>query len=388
MNALPLAPEPGSRCCAGRALAVRRLELRDFRNYRHVALEPRPGPIVLHGENGAGKTNLLEAVSLLSPGRGLRRRQARRDRPQRRRRLSPARRCSTGITGPVEIETGHDRDAERRSAAGSTASRCAARTRWASICSLLWLTPAMDRLFAEGAAGRRRFLDRLVLAIDSGPCRARRRLRARVARALAPACVPAGAMPPGWARSSSASPRPASRSPRPAASWCADLDGELARAQHSFPPPAPRPRRRARELARRRCRRSEAEQRLAETLAASTRRGRRRPAAPRSGRTAATSWPPTRWRGEAAARCSTGRQKAYPDQHRAGPGAAAAAAARRPADPAAGRGHRPSRPAPPHRAAGAPWSTSARSAGSPAPRPDCSTPSCAAATSSMSSTER
>ena len=69
MTALPLARERGGAPAPARALAVRRLELRDFRNYRHLVLEPGPGPIVLHGENGAGKTNLLEAVSMLAPGR-------------------------------------------------------------------------------------------------------------------------------------------------------------------------------------------------------------------------------------------------------------------------------------------------------------------------------
>ena len=73
MTALPLAREQAAAAEPARALSVRRLELRDFRNYRHLLLEPGPGPIVLHGENGAGKTNLLEAVSLLAPGRGLRR---------------------------------------------------------------------------------------------------------------------------------------------------------------------------------------------------------------------------------------------------------------------------------------------------------------------------
>ena len=80
-----------------------------------VALEPRPGPIVLYGENGAGKTNLLEAVSMLSPGRGLRgAKLAEMDRSDG----GPLRLGARldGHQGPVEIETSHDREAERRSA--------------------------------------------------------------------------------------------------------------------------------------------------------------------------------------------------------------------------------------------------------------------------------
>ena len=75
MTALPLAREAGATAAPVRVLSVKRLELWDFRNYRHLVLDAGSGPVVLHGENGAGKTNLLEALSLLTPGRGLRRAQ-------------------------------------------------------------------------------------------------------------------------------------------------------------------------------------------------------------------------------------------------------------------------------------------------------------------------
>ena len=164
MTALPLAREQAAAAEPARALSVRRLELREFRNYRHLLLEPGPGPIVLHGENGAGKTNLLEAVSLLAPGRGL-----------RRARLGDLDLAGggpwslhaevDGQLGPVDLATARDPDAERRSVtADGQALR--SQTGLGEHLSLLWLTPAMDRLFAEGATGRRRFLDRLVLAID------------------------------------------------------------------------------------------------------------------------------------------------------------------------------------------------------------------------------
>jgi DNA replication and repair protein RecF len=168
MTALPLAREQGGAPAAARALAVRRLELRDFRNYRHLVLEPAgPGPIVLHGENGAGKTNLLEAVSMLAPGRGLRRaRLAELDREGGGGPWSVGG-LVDGHLGPVELLTARDPDAERRGvAADGQAMR--SQNGLGELVSLLWLTPAMDRLFADGASARRRFLDRLVLAVDPG----------------------------------------------------------------------------------------------------------------------------------------------------------------------------------------------------------------------------
>jgi DNA replication and repair protein RecF len=126
-------------------------------------MEPGPGLVVLTGDNGAGKTNLLEAVSLLSPGRGLRgaalSEMARTDGPGG---FAVAVRLLD-----VEIGTGTAAAApERRQVRVNGAP--ASATSLAEWLSILWLTPAMDRLFQEGAGGRRRFLDRLVLALEPG----------------------------------------------------------------------------------------------------------------------------------------------------------------------------------------------------------------------------
>src|SRR3954454_21685236 len=113
MNAEPLAREQGAVDAPGRALTVRRLELTDIRNYRQLTLRPRAGPIVLHGANSAGKTNLLEAVSMLSPGRGLRSAKlAELDRAEGGN--SPLRDDVDSPLGLLEIETAHDRSTDRQ----------------------------------------------------------------------------------------------------------------------------------------------------------------------------------------------------------------------------------------------------------------------------------
>jgi DNA replication and repair protein RecF len=143
-----------------------RLSLTDFRSYADALIEPGPGFVILTGENGAGKTNILEAVSLLSPGRGLRRaslsEMARCGGPGG---FAVAARLSPFPEGEgVTIGTGTlAASPERRQVRinGATAS-ATALGEWLAV---LWLTPAMDRLFGEGASGRRAFLDRLTLAL-------------------------------------------------------------------------------------------------------------------------------------------------------------------------------------------------------------------------------
>lgn len=154
-----------------RRLAVTRLTLTDFRCYRQQRLETDGRPVVLAGVNGAGKTNVLEALSFLVPGRGLRR--ARLGEVRRHDSLprpwGVAARVSTP-RGAVEIGTGYEAappagGRERRVVRidGQPAKN---QAELAEHVNAQWLTPQMDRLFVEGVSGRRRFLDRLVYGFD------------------------------------------------------------------------------------------------------------------------------------------------------------------------------------------------------------------------------
>jgi DNA replication and repair protein RecF len=147
---------------------VSRLSLADFRNYASLSLELRPGAVVLTGENGAGKTNLLEAVSFLSPGRGLRRANY----------AEIARNGAAGgfavharvasAQGDSEIGTGTMGMGEGESGRRVRIDGADARTSEGllGVLRVAWMTPAMDALFGGPAGDRRRFVDRLVLAID------------------------------------------------------------------------------------------------------------------------------------------------------------------------------------------------------------------------------
>lgn len=154
--------------------AISRLVLNNFRNYATLRLECDDRPVVLTGPNGAGKTNILEALSFLAPGRGLRRARISAATMQassdsvgwsvwttiRKLSLFPPHALET-----VEIGVGQDGRSERRKVKidGRAAK---SQTALSGAISILWLTPQMDRLFIEGAGGRRRFLDRLVLGQD------------------------------------------------------------------------------------------------------------------------------------------------------------------------------------------------------------------------------
>jgi DNA replication and repair protein RecF len=137
-----------------------RLTLSDFRNHEDALIVPAHRFVLLTGQNGAGKTNILEAISLLTPGRGL-----------RGAKLSDVARQGGrggfGIAAQVDgvtIGTGADPSApdRRQVRVGGVSS---AANSLAEHLSVIWLTPAMDRLFTDSAGGRRRFFDRLVLAL-------------------------------------------------------------------------------------------------------------------------------------------------------------------------------------------------------------------------------
>jgi DNA replication and repair protein RecF len=141
--------------------AISRLVLTDFRSYVTASVEPGPGFVLLSGENGAGKTNLLEAVSMLAPGRGLRGVAL----AEMARKGSEGGWAAAAKLGEIDIGTGTEAPAlERRQVRinGAPAS-VNSLSEWLSV---LWLTPAMDRLFTGSAGDRRRFLDRLVLALE------------------------------------------------------------------------------------------------------------------------------------------------------------------------------------------------------------------------------
>lgn len=144
------------------------LSLHDFRSHQQIRLQAEAGLVILTGENGVGKTNILEAISLLSPGRGFRGSPL----PDLVRRegeggfaisakLHPLE--SSGKIDPVTIGIGlAPRASSRQVRVNGVTTSANALSEWLAI---LWLTPAMDRLFQEGASSRRRFLDRLTLTI-------------------------------------------------------------------------------------------------------------------------------------------------------------------------------------------------------------------------------
>lgn len=147
---------------------IQRLKLTDFRNYTQAGLVLDGRHVVLVGKNGAGKTNFMEAISLLSPGRGLRR-AVLSDMPRIGAEASFTIFASIdGMNGEADIGTGTETTEEdnlvrRLRINGSPAKSVDDLT---DHLRILWLTPAMDGLFTGPSAERRRFLDRLVLSLD------------------------------------------------------------------------------------------------------------------------------------------------------------------------------------------------------------------------------
>ncbi|MEM8820543.1 MAG: DNA replication/repair protein RecF [Pseudomonadota bacterium] len=149
---------------AGRA-AILSLRLAQYRSHPATALETDGAPVVLTGPNGAGKTNLLEAASMLVPGRGLRR--ATPEEPVRRPERLGWRVRAMVDTGAEEIEvvTGVEDPATPRRTV-EIDGKAAAQTALGRHLRMVWLTPAMDRLWLEAAAERRQFLDRMAMGFE------------------------------------------------------------------------------------------------------------------------------------------------------------------------------------------------------------------------------
>lgn len=142
-------------------LAISSLALSHFRSHKAARLEFDGRPVALVGPNGAGKTNILEAVSLLSPGRGLRRAAAE-DLARRPEGLGWRITAQVrGIAADHDIETGTN-PGEGRSL--RIDGKPAPQSALGRVLRVLWLVPAMDRLWIEAAEGRRRFLDRIALS--------------------------------------------------------------------------------------------------------------------------------------------------------------------------------------------------------------------------------
>ncbi|MEQ9447618.1 MAG: AAA family ATPase, partial [Rhodospirillaceae bacterium] len=154
-------------------VAIRRLTLTNFRSYQRTRLDIDGRPVTLTGPNGAGKTNLLEALSFLAPGRGL-----------RGAKLTDVGHapvgdanevgCSWAVAatldtadGPIDLGTGFDAAEDGRRAVHINGQSVKTAGAFAQHLGLIWITPAMDRLFVDGPGARRRFIDRMITAFES-----------------------------------------------------------------------------------------------------------------------------------------------------------------------------------------------------------------------------
>ncbi|PKP85431.1 MAG: DNA replication/repair protein RecF [Alphaproteobacteria bacterium HGW-Alphaproteobacteria-2] len=143
-------------------LRLTEITLSHFRSHHALRLAAGGRSAAFHGPNGAGKTNILEAISLLSPGRGLRRAALEELARQPEALGWKIRAILDGPGGAHEVETWAEPGSPRGVRIDGKPARQADLAR---LCPVLWLVPAMDRLWTEGAEGRRRFLDRMTMSL-------------------------------------------------------------------------------------------------------------------------------------------------------------------------------------------------------------------------------
>ncbi len=148
-------------CCAG---GITRLGLAAFRNYESFALNIQAAQIVLTGANGVGKTNILEAISLLSPGRGLRN-----ARPTEWRQQNTITQWGISARFEDDLLLGTrgiaDKPQSQRRTVSQANNNLPSQAALAEYAAIVWLTPQMDGLFLDDASSRRKFIDRLVYAV-------------------------------------------------------------------------------------------------------------------------------------------------------------------------------------------------------------------------------
>ena len=229
MNAATTGPGAGVQSThPARALAVRRLELRDFRNYRQLALGLAPRPVVLRRrerrrQDQPARGRLAAEPRAAGCGRA---KLAELDR-ERRRPLASARPRVDCPLGLVDLATAHDPStAERRRGRVDGAAAAQPERAWRACVSLLWLTPAMDRLFAEGASGAAPLPRPAGAGARPGPRRAGSRPSSGRCASARTCCAP-GRARSGLARGAGAAHGRGRRwrwRP-PAASWCATSNG-------------------------------------------------------------------------------------------------------------------------------------------------------------------
>ncbi|MFG6081291.1 DNA replication/repair protein RecF [Paracoccus litorisediminis] len=142
-------------------MTLTRLHLTQFRSWARLEIEPDQRPVAIHGPNGAGKTNILEAISMLSPGRGMRGAA-----PSDQARRGP----DVGWQIRAQID---DRQVATRALPAQPREvmiddKPATQVALGSLMRVIWLTPAMDRIWTDAPEARRRFLDRITLSFTPG----------------------------------------------------------------------------------------------------------------------------------------------------------------------------------------------------------------------------